>query len=162
VTPPAASLALGSATQLAATARAANGAELTGRAITWVSGAPTIVTVSPTGLVSAVAPGVALVLATIDGVSGSATITVRRPEVATVTVSPDAPSLIVGQSQQLFASARDAAGTTLTDRVATWSSADETIAFVTSAGAVIGVRPGSAVITATVEGVRGTTVVTVR
>ncbi|MCU0636853.1 MAG: Ig-like domain-containing protein, partial [Gemmatimonadaceae bacterium] len=162
VAPATASLALGAGTQLTASARAANGTELTGRTITWTSGAPSIATVSSTGFVVGASAGVAVVIATVDGVSGAATITVRRPEVATVAVSPENPSIQTGATLQLFAAARDAGGTTLLDRPATWSSADDTVAFVSSTGLVIGVRPGSAVITAIVEGVRGTTLVTVR
>ncbi len=62
--------------QLSAEPRNANGAALAGRAVTWNSSAPTIATVSATGLVSAVAPGSVIISAASEGVTGTSNITV--------------------------------------------------------------------------------------
>ena len=162
VTPATAALLTGRTQQLTATPRSAAGAVLTGRAITWATGAPGIATVSATGLVSAIAPGIALVLATIDGVTQSATITVTAPAIASVTITPSAPVIDPFGSVQLTATPRDAAGTALTGRVVTWSSADELTAFVSSTGLVVGFKSGTVLITATSEGVSASTLVRVR
>ena len=68
--------------------------------------------------------------------------------VATVTVTPAAGTIAPGETLQLEAAARDAAGGTLTGRDITWSSSDEAVATVSEAGLVSGVADGEATITA--------------
>ena len=73
VTPSTGTVTVGRAPlQLTAEPRNANGAALAGRAVTWSSSAPTIATVSATGLVSAVAPG-PVISAASEGITGTRT-----------------------------------------------------------------------------------------
>ncbi len=81
--------------------------------------------------------------------------------VEVVTISPDAADITTGQTFQLQVTLQDAAGNMLTGRPVTWTSGNESAATVSSSGAVTGVAPGSAVITATSEGKSGTATVTV-
>src|SRR5215210_1851425 len=81
--------------------------------------------------------------------------------VAQVTVTGPATEVQVGQTLQLTASAQDAAGAPLEGRTFAWTTSDETLATVSSAGLVSGVAPGSVEISATSEGVAGTMAVTV-
>ncbi len=162
ITPSAPVLVPGGTTQLTAVARSAAGTVLTGRQVTWLSGAPSVVTVSASGLVTAVGPGTALVLATIDGVTASITVTVNLPTIASISLTPSTPEVTILGSVQLVATPLNAAGTPLTGRTITWSSADESIAFVSSSGLVVGFRLGTVRITATSEGVSASTIVTVR
>ena len=117
---------------------------------------------SPSGVVSAIAPGVAIVIAIIDGVTATSTITVALPPIASVSVSPLDPSIAVLGSVQMTAVPRDAAGNALAGRLITWTSADESIAFVSSTGLVVGFKLGTVRITATSEGVSASTLITVR
>jgi trimeric autotransporter adhesin len=162
VTPAASEVLEGAARQLTAQARSASGAVLTGRDITWTSGAPGIASVTATGIVNGLTPGVAVLAATVDGVSGFATVTVRPRVVTTVQLAPLTPSIAANTTVQLGLTVRDQTGTALTGRPVTWRSSDDTIAFVSSTGLVVGLRAGAATITATVEGVSGSTLVTVR
>lgn len=83
--------------------------------------------------------------------------------VAAVAVSPSPVTLAPGASTQLSATLRDAAGTALTGRVVTWSSADTMIAAVSSSGLVTARSIGGPVlVTATSEGVRGSSSVRVQ
>ena len=85
-----------------------------------------------------------------------------EPEpVATVTVSPADVTLPVGESQQLAATAKDAAGTSLTGRTITWESSDDGVATVSPTGLVSAVGPGDATVTATSEGKSGDAALTV-
>src|SRR5207245_1269205 len=59
-----------------ATTKDANGNVLTGRVVTWASDNTAVATVSPAGLVTAVAPGAATITATSETKSGTAAITV--------------------------------------------------------------------------------------
>lgn len=82
------------------------------------------------------------------------------PAVASVSISPAAASVEVGQTQQLSASPRDAAGNALTNPV-TWSSASSTIASVSGSGLVTGVSVGTTTIAAASGGQQGTATIQV-
>lgn len=82
--------------------------------------------------------------------------------VASVTVSPGTPSILVGTAVQLSAATTDAQGNTLSGRAITWNSSAEATATVSAAGLVTGVSAGGPVtITATSEGQLGTAQVSV-
>ncbi|MFI5206859.1 MAG: Ig-like domain-containing protein [Gemmatimonadales bacterium] len=84
-----------------------------------------------------------------------------RKTVASVVVNPRTVMLAaLGQTQQLTAAARDASGNALAGRVITWSSNNASVR-VSATGLVTAVSDGGAVVTATSEGVGGTTSVTV-
>ncbi|MGH9202601.1 MAG: Ig-like domain-containing protein, partial [Vicinamibacterales bacterium] len=76
VSPTVDTMLVGESVQLVPTMRVANGNIVTGRLITWVSSAPTIATVSNSGLVSGIADGTATVTASVDNRSATATIRV--------------------------------------------------------------------------------------
>jgi glucose/arabinose dehydrogenase len=81
--------------------------------------------------------------------------------VSAVSVSSPAPSIQVGQSLQLIASANDPAGTPIQGLTFQWTSSDAGVATVSQSGLVTGMAPGEAEIRATAEGVTGSTVVVV-
>ncbi len=154
-------LVVGTTVQLQARTLAANGTLLSGRTITWASSAPAVATVSGAGLVTAVAPGTAMVTATSEGQSASVEVTVIPPPVATVEVTPNFANLEVGETATLQATLRDAQGNVLTGREVAWASGAPLVATVDADGLVIGVAPGDASVTATSEGQTGTASVTV-
>lgn len=153
VTPGAATIGQGSTLQLTATPRDAAGDPLP-RAVTWSSGAETIATVSPDGLVTGIAAGTATITAEADGVSGSAAISVFAVEVASVEVEPASATIATGATIQLTATPKDAQGDPLPGRPVTWSSSNEGVAVV-SDGLVTGVAEGTVTVTATSEGHSG-------
>lgn len=161
VTPASPTIAIGTTITLTAQALSASGQTLTGRTVVWSSSLPNIASVSAQGVVTGLAAGNTVVFASIDGVLGWVNVTVIPAPVATVTISPSAPSVAAGDSVQLNAVLKDASGNTLTGRVVSWSSGATSIATVTNTGMVIGVAAGTAVITATSEGQVGTVTVTV-
>lgn len=162
LSPATAALTIGDRLTLVPTARSAAGTVLTGLPIEWRSGAPEVATVSAAGVVTAMTPGTAVVLATVDGVTATSVVTVRVAPVVSIDVAPLSPAIDPGQSVQLTATLRNASGDVLTDRVVTWSSSNEQVAFVSSTGLVVGARPGTAVITVNSEGISASTIVTVR
>jgi len=89
------------------------------------------------------------------------TVTVHPVPVASVAVSPASPSIAVGQTVQLAAVTKDAAGNVLTGRTVTWSSSNTSVATVSGTGLVTGLTAGTATITATSEGVASTAATTV-
>ena len=96
-----------------------------------------------------------------SGVFDSATVTIARVPVASVSVNPAAANVPVGGTSQLTATAKDAAGNVLTGRAVTWSSDAPAVATVSATGLVSGVTAGSAHITATSEGQSGSATITV-
>lgn len=164
VSPGTSTIATGATVQLSATTRDANGNTLNGRAVTWSSSNTSVATVSSSGLVTAVSAGAAVVSATSEGVSGSATVTVTAPPptpVATISISPSSVSMAIGKTSQLTATTKDAQGATLAGRVVTWSSSDPAVATVSASGVVSGVAVGAAVITATSEGISASITATI-
>lgn len=73
--------------------------------------------------------------------------------VAAIDVASPAPVLVVGETMQLTATPKSAAGQPLQGRVVTWASATPDRATVTQAGVVTALLEGEARLTATSEGV---------
>src|SRR2546427_5741376 len=142
VTPPADTVATGDTVRLAATLKDANGNVLTGHAITWASNNPSVALVSGSGLVSGVDVGRATIRATSEGKSDSAVVTVL-PRVASVTVTPDTASVIVGYTIQLRATPKDAGGNVLSGLAVAWGSSNPSIAMASPTGLVTAVAETS-------------------
>jgi trimeric autotransporter adhesin len=162
VAPASVNVIAGQTTTLVPTLKDAGGNVLTGRVVTWTSSATNVVTVSPSGVLTAVAPGTATVTATSEGKTGVANVTVTPPPVAAVAIAPPASTVAAGQTVTLAATTTDAGGNVLTGRVVTWASSNTAVASVSSVGVVTGKKTGSATITATSEGKSGTATVTVQ
>jgi len=150
------SLTVGQTTQATATLKDASGSVLTGRTVTWSSSNTAAATVNASGVVSAVGAGSANVIATSEGVTGQATVSVSVVPVASVTVTLNSSTLTAGQTTQAAAVTKDASGNVLTGRAITWSSSNTAVATVNGTGLVSAVAAGSATITATSEGKSGT------
>ena len=69
-------ITVGLTTQATAVLKSFAGAEFQGRPIDWTSSASGVATVSASGLVTAVGPGTSTIIATSEGLSGSASLTV--------------------------------------------------------------------------------------
>lgn len=173
LTPGSLSGTVGDTRTLTATVRDAAGAALTGRAIAWSSSSSAVAGVSASGATSATVTangaGSATITASVEGASASvnATFAAAPPPpppppaaVATVALSPATATLLVGGTQTLTPTLRDASGNVLTGRSITWSSSNSGAATVSS-GIVTAVAAGNATITATSEGRSGTASITV-
>lgn len=140
-------LQVGGTAQLAATVMPA---DATTKDVIWSSSNESIATVTPTGLVNAIANGTAnITVTTVDGgfsavcaVSvGSAIIPVTG-----VTLDTDTVTLSVGADQTLLATI---APTDASNKSVTWASDDDLVATVNSQGTVTAVAAGTAEITVT-------------
>ncbi len=149
--PDALALTEGQQVTLAAEARAADGRVLTGRIVQWRSSDHGVAAVEASGRIIAVGPGLAQVIAEIEGRVASVTVRVRAA-VSFVDIEPGFAGIEVGDVVQFSATARAAGGEALELAVA-WSSSDPEVARLTGPARVTGVAPGRAWIIATVEGV---------
>lgn len=161
VSPPFPAITVGQLVTMTAQAFGSSGQLLSGRSIAWSSSSPAIADVSTSGVVTGVSLGSAVIVASIDSVLGSTNVSVVPVPVATVTVAPSTSSIMVGQTAQLTATLKDAAGNTLTGRRITWATSQASVAAVDSTGVVTGVSAGTATISATSENQVGTATVTV-
>ncbi|HEV7389094.1 MAG TPA: Ig-like domain-containing protein, partial [Gemmatimonadaceae bacterium] len=161
------SIAVGETTTATSTLRDWRGRILQNRIVTWSSSNNSVATVSTTGLVTGTGAGTAMITAARAGKSGSATITVTSSggpsplPVASVSVALAAGTLNPGQTTQATATTLDAANNALTGRAVTWTSSNTGVATVSSAGLVTAVAAGTSQITATSEGVSGSSAISV-
>src|SRR5205809_965754 len=133
ISPTTTNINVGDSVQLTATLKDTAGNVLSERSVVWISSAWGVATVSASGLVTGAAAGAATITATSEGQTGSAAVTVNDvpvASVASVSVSPAATGFLVGQSVQLTATPKDAAGNILTGRAVTWTRSNPAIATV--------------------------------
>ena len=135
--------AIGETQQLTAVVADASGNALTGRAITWSSSNTSAATVSTTGLITAVSAGAATINASVNGVIGSATISVTAP-VASVVFSQITAAVPEERTLQIVATTKASNGLVLTGRTVTWSTSSAAIATVNASGVISGVKVGTA------------------
>lgn len=162
VTPPSVTVNVGSTVTLTGAAFDAGSAPLPGRVFAWSSGNPAIATVTSLGVVRGMGAGTVTITGTSEGKSATSTVTVIVPPVATVTVAPATATVGLGDSLQLTAEVKDAAGNILTGRTVTWQSSNTLVASVSTTGKVRALAPGDATITATSEGKSGTAAIGAR
>ncbi|MGQ0647475.1 MAG: beta strand repeat-containing protein [Gemmatimonadaceae bacterium] len=161
LSPAAAEVRVGSTVTLQGEAFQSDGAVVQGRAFAWTSSNPAVASVSSDGVVTGVAPGSVTIAASVDGVSGTAMVTVQPAPVASLSITPSSGALLVGQSLQLTAMIRDAAGAPLAGYATAWSSSAPAVATVSSTGLVTALTAGRATITATSEGKSSSASITV-
>ncbi len=129
--------------------------------VLWASSNTSAATVSPSGVVTAVATGASTLTASQAGISGTVTFTVTAATLSSIAVTPPTPSIQLALTQQLTATGAYSDGThvDLSAQV-TWASATPTVATVTSTGLATGLLPGTTVVTATLGAISGQTTLT--
>ena len=144
VTPESASIDVGETVQLDAVATPAEAPQ----GVKWSSSDEDVASVSDEGLVLGKAEGIAEITARSTAnasKSGSATVEVSYAPVTGVTIAPPAAELLVGESVGFSATVQPANA----NPAVTWSSSNEGVALVSTAGLVTAVGSGAAQITAT-------------
>lgn len=77
----------------------------------------------------------------------------KTPKVASISVSPASPSIVVGATQQFTATAKDSGGNTISGVTFTWASGTTSVATISSSGLATAVSAGTSQITASASGV---------
>lgn len=136
--------------------------------VSWLSSATNIATIDSGGLATGVALGNTTITAKSNNnnsVMGTATLTVSSKIVTTITVSPSNPTLLLagGQNQQFTANATFSDGTMgdVTNSCA-WTSSNTGVAIINSSGLASPVATGSTTIGASLNGIAGTTTLTIQ
>ena len=129
--------------------------------LVWQSRDPQVALVSQTGRVSGRSLGDAwVVVSRLGGGSDSARVSVRQ-HVATITVSPSAVSRPLRRTQQFQARGYDAQGVEVPNVKVTWSASGSSATIDPTTGIATANAVGTATISATVNDVSGTAVLTV-
>ncbi len=163
VSPPSLSVADGFSTALTATGNYSDGSTLNiTTQVNWLTSDGSVIQVSNAagskGRVTAVAPGSAVVNATLSGVTGTSRVTVTSATLSSIEVTPASPSVAAGLKIAMHATGHfsDSSTQDITDQV-TWQSSDGGIAVVSNAanteGEVTAVSVGAANITASLGAV---------
>ena len=94
---------------------------------------------------------------TVEGKSGIASVTVvpAPAKVASVQIVPDKVDLVVAAGTNLVATPYDSRGAAIPGRAVVWTTNNATVVAVSQTGRVTAFVPGTAVITAVIDGVAG-------
>jgi len=170
VMPNVASVAVGQTLQYAAIGSYSDGQKKNITAqVTWKSNAAKVATVTSKGLATGVGTGKAQISASLQSITGSARLFVT-PALVSIAVTPVNASIIVGKTEQYTATGTygDGSQKIITNSVA-WSSSATKVVTITSTGLATGVvggvkpgdPPGQSTISATLDSVQGSTLLTV-
>ena len=147
--------ALEETVQLTATVQDQNGEAMSGVAVTWMSSAAAVATVTAAGLVRAAGNGRTTIKATVGDVSGRAGITVTQVP-AVVQLDPDLLFFeALGAAATVEAAVLDANGHAIEGVRVHWTSGDTAVAQVGPTGLVTATGNGRATIAATAEPAAG-------
>jgi hypothetical protein len=140
--------------------------DLTGFA-TWTSSSSTVATISNvqsnSGVATGIQPGSTIISAVFNGQVGTASLTVTNATLTAIAVTPGSVSISVGSSQQFAATGTFSDGSVMNiTGQAAWSSSNATIATIISQGVASGGSVGTSTITAALNGVNGTAILTVQ
>ena len=163
VVPQSMELAAGATGALQAQVKDEVGNVLRNRRIVWASAKPNIATVSENGVVTGIAAGSVDIAATSEGKTATVGVTVvaQAAKVSSVRIAPDHVTVFVAASANLTATGYDSKGGAIPGRQVVWTTNNAPVAAVTQTGRVTGIIPGTAVITAVIDGAVGNSVVTV-
>ena len=129
--------------------------------VLWTSSAPSVATVSA-GNANGLAPGTSTIVALLDGLVGTASLTVTGAKATSIVVSPAAAALELGGSAKFKAIASFSDGTSrdVTPWV-TWTLSSPEVARVTQGGIARSGGAGRTTVTATMNDVSGAAVLSV-
>jgi hypothetical protein len=150
---------LGQRTQLEGEAVFASGDTVPDVPLFWTSLSPNILSVTPTGLATALSEGIARVRATVAGVTGESNVIVMRT-VSFITIAPNPGLVPLGGTFPFTARAWDEQENPLS-RTFTWSSSNAQIMQVNGNGVASGIAAGQALLMAAVGTVTESIAVTV-
>jgi Bacterial Ig-like domain (group 2)/PKD domain len=171
VTPALQSIPLGTTQQFTATGTYTDGSmQNITTTVQWSSDTTTVASISnapPTqGLATGVGMGTATIRATLNSISGSATLTVTPAVLVSIAVTPMTPSIALGTTQQFIATGTytDGSMQNITTTVV-WSSSSAAVATISNAspnnGLATSAGVGTTTITATSGAINGSTTLTV-
>jgi trimeric autotransporter adhesin len=136
-------------------------------AVTWTSSSSSIATISNTsgsiGVATGIQPGNVTISGVFNGEVGTASLTVTSATLNSIAVTPSNASINVGSAQAFTAKGTFSDGSviSITNQV-WWSSLNPSVATIDANGSASGIAAGTSTISATLNGVSGTAILTVQ
>jgi N-acetylneuraminic acid mutarotase len=160
VTPQNSSLAAGLTQQYSATAHYSDGSS-NAAMVTWSTSDSSLGTINSTGLLTAVKQGDVTISASSGAITGSTSLTIGPPNLLSIAVSPQNPTVWAGQTQQFTATGSYTDGSTQNLNGVTWSSGTTTVATIANSGLASSRAAGTTMIQATSGNTSGSTTLNV-
>ena len=157
------SLAAGTKQQFTATGLFSDGSsQVLTTAVTWISSTPSVATITPDGMATAVAVGTATISAVYQNVSYDTVLTITGATLQSIAITPGLTELAAGSTRQMNVIATYSDSSTQNVSLsATWSTSAPAIAAISQDGILMAMDAGSASITATFAGLSASRNVTV-
>jgi uncharacterized protein YjdB len=136
-------------------------------AVTWTASSSSIATISNAtgsiGLATGIQPGNVTISAVFSGQVGTALLTVTSATLTSIAVSPPNAAIGAGSAQTFAAKGTFSDGSiiTITNQVS-WSSSNSSVVTINSNGSASGIATGTSTISATLNGVSGTAILSVQ
>jgi hypothetical protein len=130
--------------------------------VSWTSASNPVASINAAGVASGLAAGTSSISATLDGVTGHASLTVNNVTLVSIAVTPTNASVPRGETVSFTAMGAfsDNSYEDLSSQV-NWASASPSVATINSSGVATGVATGTSSISATLGAINGQTTVTV-
>jgi hypothetical protein len=129
-----------------AVAQTSAGIAISGKTFSFSVNNPAVLTLAADGTIKAVAPGTAIVTATVDGITGQLVIVATDASLYSLSLSGVPPNVYVGASVQLGANGKDSSSAAVALRSVTWSSSNPQVATVSSSGVLTALSVGTTTI----------------
>lgn len=167
ISPTSAAISVPTTQQFTATGYYSNGSSTPNLTATWASSNGAVATINSSGVATAVASGTTMITATLSGVTSSAA-TLSVNQLTSIAVTPANQTISVGATEQYTATGTftSAGGTKSTSDVTaqvTWTAGTASVASfsTTTPGLATGLAAGTTAINAALDGITGTTNLTV-
>lgn len=161
ISPPGATIFVGGSLDLRATVALDTGQSLPGAVVVWSTSDASVLSVQPNGALVGLAPGTAVVRATMHGTFTESTIRVDAAPIARLSLTTPGVTMRVGDVIRPAVQALDVNGGVRTDVALNWISRTPGVADLDAAGTIRAIAPGLAVIEVSVGPVRRSIDVTV-
>ena len=163
VTPANSNMSVGTTKQFTATASFSDGSsENVTASVLWGSSKPGVASISNQGLVSSVATGNTTISAVLGSVTGTTSLTVTTVKLVGIAILPSNPRIETHTFVKLTAVGTFSDGSTGSNLAGvSWKSSTPKVASMRGSGTAFGKKTGSATITASASGLKGTTTLTV-
>ena len=163
LTPATNSIASGTTMQYAVSATYSDGStQAVTTGLSWASSSPTTAAVNAAGIATGISPGQSTITVTYGTVTGTASLTVTPATLTGLVVVPTSPTVGINGNVQFTATGifTDNSTQDLTSQ-ATWNSSAANVALISSAGMATGLSTGTTTVTASYEGMSGSSTLTV-
>ena len=156
-------LVVGNTVRARATMRNSDGQEVVDRLPAWLTLTPAVVSVTQDGDITALQPGTGQIRASSGTAASDVIVIVQNPLAGKISLARDtATVLLPGGAMQGIVAVTDGAGRPLINPAVVWTTLQPAIATVNVAGLVTAIASGTAVITASIDGLADTLTVVVR